>query len=342
MDEQKLKEQLKDGSLSGAYLFYGDENYLKQFYVNRVVKKCVQEGFEGFNLHKYDGESAVIDDVIDASQMLPMMSDKVVVLVRDYNLSALDADSMKRFSDFLSDLPETTVLIFWMDAISFNVKKEAKWKKIVELFNKYGNAVDVEKKDKAYLVKTVVNGAQKRGKVISPADASYFVDTVGDDLNILQNELDKLCAYCESAIDKATIDKLSTRSMTVKAFELTKAISQKNIERAFEILNLFFSQKVEAPIILGEIISAYVDMYRAKVSVVAGEKADALASDFGYRNTAFRLTNGARDASKMTVEQLRESLNVLDKADETIKSSAGDNRLALEEVLIKLTLISNK
>ena len=343
MDEQELKQQLKDNTLSGAYLFYGDEDYLKELYVGRVLKRCVKPGFEGFNLHKYDGESALLEDFTEAAQMLPMMSDRLVVLVRDFDLSKLTSDENKQFSEFLSDVPETTVIVFWMDAIKFNIKRDNKWQKIVSLFKKYGNAVEFDKKDKNYLAKLLIGTAQKRSRTLSSSDAYYLIDAVGDDMNTLLNELDKLCAYCENGvIDRASIDAVAVRSLSVKAFDLTKAVSSNDLNRAFEILNLFFAQKTEPTVILSEIITAYVDMYRAKVSLASGEKSDALADDFNYGNASFRLTNGARYASKMSVEQLRECLYELDRADETLKATAGDDRLALEQLLVSLAVISNR
>lgn len=343
MDEQGLKQQIKENTLSGAYLFHGEEDYLKELYVSRVLKRCVNPGFEGFNLHKYDGESASLNDIIDASQVLPMMSDRVVVLVRDFDLSKLNADENEQLEEMLKDLPETTVLVFWLDSIKFNPKKDNRWKKLVSLFNKYGKTVEFEKKDKNYLSKFVIGLANKQGRNISVNDAYYLIDTVGDDLNVLENETNKLCAYCENGtVDREAINTVSTRTVTVKAFELTKAVSSNNLNRAFEILNVFFEQKMEPTVILNEIITAYVDMYRAKVSVAAGEGSEALAPDFNYGNTSFRLRNGASYASDISVEQLRECLFELDKADTIIKSTAGDNRLALEQLLVSLAVISNR
>ena len=343
MDEQGLRQQIKENTLSGAYLFCGEEDYLKELYVNRVLKRCVNPGFEGFNLHRYDGESAEMDEFIDAAQMLPMMSDRVVVLVRDFDLSKLSKDESGEFEAFLRDIPESTVIVFWLDAIKFNSKKDSKWKEIVALFNKYGNTVEFEKKDKNYLSKFVTGLAQRQERTISVNDAYYLIDTVGDDLNVLENETAKLCAYCENGtIDRNAINTVSSRTVTVKAFELTKAVSSNNLNRAFEILNVFFEQKMEPTVILNEIITAYVDMYRAKVSVLSGENSEALAEDFNYGNTSFRLKNGASYASDISVEQLRECLYELDKADMTIKSTAGDNRLALEQLLVSLAVISNR
>jgi DNA polymerase-3 subunit delta len=338
-----LKQQLKDNTLSGAYLFHGDEDYLKELYVGRVLKRCVNPGFEGFNLHKYDGESAELNDFIDAAQMLPMMSDRVVVLVRDFDLTSLSEDESEQFNAFMEDIPETTVIVFWCDAIKFNPKKDKKWKKIVELFEKHGHVVEFGKKDKNYLSKFVMGIASRQDRTISVGDAYYLIDTVGDDLNVLENEMQKLCAYCENGeIDRNAINTACVRTVTVKAFELTKAVSSNNLNRAFEILNVFFEQKMEPTVIMSEIITAYVDMYRAKVSLASGENSEALASDFNYGNTSFRLKNGASFASAMSVEQLRECLFELDKADMKIKQMAGDNRLAIEQLLVSLAVISNR
>ncbi len=343
MDEQGLKQQLKDNTLSGAYLFHGEEDYLKELYVGRVLKRCVNPGFEGFNLHKYDGESAEMDEFIDAAQMLPMMSDRVVVLVRDFDLTALSSEQSDQFKSFLEDVPESTVIVFWLDAIKFNPKKDKKWKKIVSLFEKNGAVVEFGKKDKNYLSKFVMGIAGRNGKNISLSDAYYLIDTVGDDLNVLENETNKLCAYCENGvIDKTAINAVCVRTVTVKAFELTKAVSSNNLNRAFEILNVFFEQRMEPTVILSEIITAYVDMYRAKVSLASGENSEALSSDFNYGNASFRLKNGASFASKISVEQLRECLDELDRADMKIKSTAGDNRLAIEQLLVSLAVISNR
>lgn len=45
----KLKKQLKEGVLAPLYVFYGEEDYLREMYVNRV-KDCVPDGgFPDFN-----------------------------------------------------------------------------------------------------------------------------------------------------------------------------------------------------------------------------------------------------------------------------------------------------
>ena len=48
LDEEKLKEQIKAQSFSNAYFIYGEESYLKEYYVGVLKEKLVDKAFEDF------------------------------------------------------------------------------------------------------------------------------------------------------------------------------------------------------------------------------------------------------------------------------------------------------
>lgn len=84
--ETQLKTQIKSGSYENAYLIYGEESYLKEYYVGIMKKKIVDPAFESFNFHQFEGKDSELDDILKDAQMLPMMSDYNFVLVRDYQI----------------------------------------------------------------------------------------------------------------------------------------------------------------------------------------------------------------------------------------------------------------
>ena len=54
---QKLKTDLKEGNpLGNAYLFYGEESYLREYYLGEIRKKLIPAGFEEFNYHRSGGQ----------------------------------------------------------------------------------------------------------------------------------------------------------------------------------------------------------------------------------------------------------------------------------------------
>ena len=51
---QKLKDDLKEGNLGCAYIFYGEESYLREYYLEEARKLLIPAGFEEFNYHKME------------------------------------------------------------------------------------------------------------------------------------------------------------------------------------------------------------------------------------------------------------------------------------------------
>ena len=103
-------------------------------------------------------------------------------------------DDIKQLSSLIQDLPESCVLVFWLDVVSADVKSNSKWKSFFSAVDKAGACVDFPRKSKSELVRLLCREAQKRGCTLSPANAGLMVERAGDDLRLLMSELEKLCA----------------------------------------------------------------------------------------------------------------------------------------------------
>ena len=156
------------------------------------------------------------------------------------------------------------------------------------------------------------------------------------------NELDKLCAYAAGReITREDVDAVCIKSVEATAFDMIKSLLRGNYADAYQMLDTLFAQKTEPVMIAGALISSYVDMYRAKAALASGERTEAVAQAFNYKGREFRLRYAAQDASRLTLEQLRECLDVLGEADESLKSTRADKRLVLEEAMLRLQCITN-
>ncbi len=338
-DEKGLKAHIKGGSFLGAYLVIGDEAYLKKHYTDLMASKIVDPAFESFNLQKFEGKGLDLKDVFDAAELMPMMSEKRLIVVEDYKLEGINEKDYGLMLDFFSDLPEFTTLIFVQKAVDFSVSKA---KKAVELFKKHGAVCTLNKRTGNDLLKPLMASAAKQKCVLSLQNANYLVSVCGDDYNVLINELGKVCHYAKQGeITKQHIDAVAVKTDDAKIYALTKALMMKDFDKAYEVLASLFRQKMEPEYILGTIISSYVDIYRARISLASGKNADSLASDFNYRNSAFRLTNAARDSRNMDIGTIRQCLNELSKADRQLKSGRDNAMLIFEQLLVKLFLLSN-
>ena len=56
---QKLKQDLKSGTLGSLYVFHGEEAYLRDYYLGQMKQKLLPPGMEAFNYHVIQGSYQV-------------------------------------------------------------------------------------------------------------------------------------------------------------------------------------------------------------------------------------------------------------------------------------------
>ncbi len=339
INESGLKDAIKNNP-SGIYLIHGEESYLKKIYVEKIIKKTVDEAFADFNFHTFDGKECTLSEIYESAGAVPMMAETKCVLVKDYPLDTLDDNGFEQLETVLSDNPEDSALVFTFVAYT---PKGAKWNKAVKLFEKYGYNAKLDKKTTPELVKMLESGAKKRGVSFEKGVASYLISCVGSDLNTLLNETDKVCAYVsEGEIKKSDVDAVCIKSLDAKVFDMIRDLTSGRFDSAFKKLSLLFEQREDEFQILGALIAQYSDIYRAKASVKSGNRAEMIAKYYDYAGKEFRLTNAARTASSLSFEAIGECVDILSWADTTLKSSALDKRLVLEQTVVKLARAGRK
>ena len=338
-DEKQLKAHIKSGDFLPVYLFCGNEAYLKKYYSDTLAEKAVSKDFFDFNLQTFDGKGIDIQEIIDAAIMMPLMSDRRAVVVRDLKLEAMNDSDFTLLKDYLENPSESTVLIFLQTADDFSLLKA---KKIADIIKKKGAVCQLNKRSGNDLIKPLISSASKQGCVLTADGAHYLVSVVGDDFNVLINELSKVCHYAAGGeITKKHIDEVAVKTDEARIYDLTKFLLMKNFDKAYEVLGILLRQKTQPEFILGTIVGAYVDMYRAKVSLACGKGAEDLIEAYGYGKTAFRMKNGARDSSRIDIDTLRKCIDVLTEADLKLKSGRDNPAVILEQLMVRLFLVSN-
>ncbi len=342
IEEIELQKQIKDMQFSSLYFICGDEAYLKKFYAGRIAEKAVSDGMRDFNEKRFEGKNIDFDELSEAVEAFPMMSDRRCVTIKDLPVDELNQTDRDKLMSVISDIPPTTTVIMWMDGTEVLPKKNAKWKKFLGEIEGFAQIVFLDKKSGGDLVKLVMRGVAKRGCSISPETASYMISLVGDDMTNLLSEVEKLCAFRpDSAIERADVDQIAVKTVEAVVFDLTKAMFSGNAAGAFNILSDLLRQKTEPLMILGVLISAYVDMYRVKVMLSSNGKAEDAAKIFNYKGKEFRLRNAARDSKNLSLQQVRKCLDILAQCDSDLKGSGLDPRILLEKCITQLMLVPN-
>lgn len=336
--EDTLKKSLTDKLLS-VYILFGEDSWLKKNYTDKISKK-IAEPDDVFNFARF-GSNCSLQEVYDAAMQLPFMGDKKCIILSDYDFEHCSKTDFDRLCELLSDIPDTSVLILTFDTVDFDSKKSAKFKKLVAAAEKSGGiAVKLDHRRMPELIKMLTDGAAKRGCKMDSTAAKYLIETAGDDINTLKNELEKLCAFVGGGvIDKKIIDSVSVKTVESSVYNLSKYILECNITEALSVLDELFFMRIEPMIILHTISSVYVDMYRVYAAKKENIKTGDIASAFGYKGKEFVLDRAAQSLKKLDFNKLKLSLDSLIEADSLLKTNGTDSRFVLEQLLIKLIYI---
>ncbi|MDD2362732.1 MAG: DNA polymerase III subunit delta [Oscillospiraceae bacterium] len=341
MTENELKKHIKSGEFAPVYFLFGEENYLSSHYAEQIAARVVgNHPLTEFNLQKFDGQVCSVGEIEEAVEALPVMADRKCVVVRDFDMTSVENEDREQLNALVSDPPESCVLIFWLDAIEADIKKNSIWRKFSAAVDKMGFSVMFPRKTESDIIKLLCSGAERRGCSLNTNNARLMLQRCGNDLNLLLTELDKLCALADGGeVTSNFIEGLGTENLEASVFGLSKEILNGSYDRAYNILNGLLSKREEPVNILAVLSNAYSDLYRAKVALSAGVRAESLVEDFSYRGKEFLLRNAARDCARIPLPVLRESLETLAQADRKLKSTRTDNRVVLEQTIAQLILL---
>ncbi|MDE6933913.1 MAG: DNA polymerase III subunit delta, partial [Oscillospiraceae bacterium] len=121
----KLKEALASGELGTAYIFHGEESYLREFYLSEMKKQLVA-GFESFNYHRMEGKGLTVQALTETVEALPMMAQRTMVQVVDWDLYKLGEEQRTALTALLEDFPPYCCLVIVYDQIEYKPNKTYK------------------------------------------------------------------------------------------------------------------------------------------------------------------------------------------------------------------------
>ena len=222
---------------------YGQEVYVKDLYINQISTAVDDGGFPDFNKIVLDSKDTIPADIDDAFDSFPMMSDKKLIIIKDSGIFQRANEEQKEYwQNRLENIPDYLIVIFDEKEVD---KRSALFKKAAKI----GFEIEFSLMESSQIVTWVERETMKAGKKISKDTAGYFVSICDEGMSNIKNELDKLIAYCDKDIGKSDVERIVSKAVGVRVFELTDCIMAKNAdgalktvrESAFKLLYLLSS-----------------------------------------------------------------------------------------------------
>lgn len=323
----ELKKQIKEKKLLGLYLFYGEETYLKELYTDKVSALIDDGGFPEFNKLTINDNQISISDIDDAIESFPMMCEKKLIIIKNSGIFHKANEEQKEYwQKRLDTLGEHVVIIFNEENVD---KRGVLYKRAI----KSGLCVEFNYMSADDLTTWVGREVLNSNKKISKDTAAYFVSVCDEGISNLKNELDKLINYCDEVITKTDIDKIVSKAVGIKVFELTDCIMAKNADGALKILYDLKTVKESAFKLLYLLSSTFDKMLKCSLLLSGGENYSDIAAKIGVAPfIAKKYANSARSfGENFLIDRIIEVAQI----DYSIKCGEIDEWQALEKYVLE-------
>lgn len=320
-------------------LLYGADTFTMEETLDKIIKFLITNENDKIDFNILDGEDTDYHALVDIASQLPMMTDKRIVVVRRFDKMFSEKSRKKTttynsFAKYLETENTSTSLILTVDASETKLDlKKFPYDIISAKYHSLEFPVVYENQ----LSNWVVRRFAASGKAITPETADLIVAQTSPDLRSLANEVEKISLY-QPEVKNITYDYVlniigSTRQNT--AFELVNAVSKRDTNRAIHIMINILSISSEEILIIILLRDLFIKLWKLIELNNEGLPREEMAKQIGLRN-AFFLNDYMTGIRKYSPEDINRAFLILCESDQKLKSSTGNSKLIIEEMLIKI------
>ena len=267
---QKFKADLSAGTVGCAYIFYGEESYLREYYLGELRKKLVPAGFEEFNYHRLEGKDLTVQALTEMAEAMPMLSERTLIVVTDFDIFKLGEEQREKLTALLDDVPPYCCMVFVYDTVAYKPNKTMK--KLCKAIGDHVQAVEFRAQDSNDLIAWIARRFRALDKEIDRQTAEYLIFTCGGLMTGLVPEISKIAAYAKGkAITQKDIDDVADPVLSAEVFRLSDAVLQGNYDLAASILGDLLKMQTEPIMILAALGSQLRRIYTARLAIDSGK-----------------------------------------------------------------------
>lgn len=225
IDYRTILSEISEKKFKPVYFLQGEEPYYIDLISNYMIEHVLEEEQRDFNQNVVYGQDVDVRKVIDLARSFPMGAPNRLVVVKE----AQKMPSVDDLSLYLQKPMPSSIIVF-----CFKGKKLDARKKITKDLEKEKALFTFEKLYDNQVPDFVESYLKERGMSVEPKAKLMIAEHLGNDLQKVANEIDKLMvskpADCKS-ISCDLVERNIGISKDFNAFELVNALFARNVQR---------------------------------------------------------------------------------------------------------------
>lgn len=320
---QRIARDIKERQFQNIYLLYGEEDYLRKQYRDRLVRALI-DSEDTMNYRYLEGKDISVEKLIDLAQTMPFLAERRVIVVEN---SGFFKSAQDKLADYLKEVPDTTCFIF----VEAQIDKRGRLFKICK---ENGYAAEFARQTEETLSRWIAGVAAREDKKITRRALETFLEYVGSDMENISRELEKLLCYTlqKEDITEADVEAVCIRQIDNRIFDMIEAALAKRQSYALELYYDLIALREPPRRILFLITRQFHLLYQTKLLRAKGYDNKSIGSRLGL--APFIASKYMAQAAKYSAKALRGALEQCVAGEEAINTGRIAETLCVELLLI--------
>src|SRR5215471_15710530 len=344
---------VRERKLAPGYIFVGDEAFFRKRCREAILQHLVPEDVRELSLYDMDLSEVELREVLDRARTPSLMAPFQVFFVRGiknlYGRGKHD-EEFAAIGEYFKNPNPDALLIFVADHISIpadarrmELTDKDRYERIRETLGEMVPVLEFARVEEGDAVKWAVETAAAEGVKLDNDAARELVDSLGGDMMMLANELEKLVLFVgeKKRITLGDVETLVLAAKQRSFYELTDAISARDCPRALAVLDAILSSGDGDEAAIGHLYMLARTFRQMLVILernVRDQRALWAALWQGFRVPPFAAEDIIRQARRYKSKRdLTRGLRLIAKADLALRSNPPSKRLVLEMLVLDLT-----
>lgn len=324
--EDEFRKQLKKG-LQSAYLFFGDEDYLKNFSLKSARELiCDDPSFAIFNDIQIDPLDYTPNTLVNALMPLPMMGEKKIVSINGLAISSIKGAEFDELVEAISAINEYDYNILIISVPSGLIDEgsipKAPSKTLLAL-SEVMTPVYFEAISGSRLITWVGKHFSHNGVTVTPQVCELLIEKCGKSMFTLSGETEKLAFYAlqhgRSTVTAEDVENVACSVLTSDAYALANAILDSRYSDAIDALNVMKFKRIDPIFVMPEVSRVICDLFSIKVLQDEGHNLSEISRIL--KMNEYKLKLYINITSSKSRESFERALRLCSEADLSLKLS---------------------
>jgi DNA polymerase-3 subunit delta len=355
MSPAQFLAKMKRKEIAPVYLFLGAEAYQRRKCREALIAAHLDDAARENGLAQHDLSETSLAELMDDARALSLFASQRVIIVTSAEAvlprtakaeEDADEDGPSNAADagvvasYIKDPTPGVIVLFESARFDFEGEDKKKLERVAKFYSAIRDVVELKRYslDDARVEAQAI--ARRANVALEPSAIELLLEALGGDVARIAIEIEKLALFSAGGkpITAEDLALLVPDARATTIFALVGALGRRDRNRSMHVLDTLCREGEYLPLALSFLSTQFRTALIAKESGLrSSQQIQAHFTKLGIPMWGARAEQVYQTLSKFSKEQLQRGLQVIFEADRDLRSARPDDRIIMEDFVLKLT-----